>query len=238
MDSAPLGTHFKSYELTRAINYYTLDPFQYSITKFDYSNGKDLNVNPPNQNGLIYANPDGTTKDIKFDSLLPEYTRTNKSTNELRTIDYHRFLANEGYFNPNEGSNNSDLWYYPADRIAERNFVAGPALNVQEVDHIIFPEAQRGGLDSTNLAKYSWTSTFPTSDSTSWESQNYRTIDNNDNCQFFNFNNTLGQNGISYNGTQDQTIQSQTSVYKFDSDYCRQIGINPPNSGSMPFKLN
>ena len=28
----PLGTKFKSYELNKAVNYYTLDPFQYSIT--------------------------------------------------------------------------------------------------------------------------------------------------------------------------------------------------------------
>ena len=33
----PLGTQFKSYELTAASNYWTLDPFQYSITKFKYN---------------------------------------------------------------------------------------------------------------------------------------------------------------------------------------------------------
>ncbi len=36
----PLGTQFKSYELNKAINYYLLDPFQYSITKFNYANPK------------------------------------------------------------------------------------------------------------------------------------------------------------------------------------------------------
>ena len=44
-DQQPLGTQFRSYELNRAVNYYLLDPFQYSITKFDYNlpNGEPTN---------------------------------------------------------------------------------------------------------------------------------------------------------------------------------------------------
>ena len=82
----PLGTLFKSYELNSAVNHYLLDPFQYSITKFDYSspnnvpgtvngtllgskgnhtNCKSLDQSQvKNDHGLVY-------KDIEFEKLLP-----------------------------------------------------------------------------------------------------------------------------------------------------------------------
>ena len=195
-NQAPLGSKFKSYELTRATNYYTLDPFQYSITKFDF-NGTS------SKNETFY-------KGIELEKLIPSYTSVKKSVNDFSAQSYHRFTANEGYFNPQEGNNNSDLWFYGSN--------GGPALNVQDVNHIIFPEAQRGGLDSKNLTKYSWTSEF-SKPSESWEAQNKMPVDNSKNCEFFNYNN---EKVIDFN-----------QVYSFDSDYCRSIGISSPNESRV-----
>lgn len=143
----PLGAQFKDFELNSAVNYYTLDPFQYAITKFDYKlPDGSYTTTKPNDTGLIY-------KGLEINKLLPSFTATKKSVNDFPAQSYHRFLANDGYFNPQESLNNDDLWYYGANP-------NGAGVNVQEVNHIIFPEAQRGGLNSTNLAKYSWTSDF------------------------------------------------------------------------------
>lgn len=226
----PLGSQFKSYELNKATNYYTLDPFQYSITKFKYnlpgspsnpldglnkiSVGKNDFQNDP---GLIY-------KDVDFERLLPAYTSTKKSVNDFPAQSYHRFEANEGYFNPNESLDNRDLWYYGADDIARRNGLGGAASNVQEIKHIIFPEPQRGGLNSRNLSKYSWVNTT-VKPNESWESQNLQPVNNDTNCQFFNYN----------NGYSKEPHTDVNKAYTFDSDYCRSIGINAPTSGSMPF---
>jgi hypothetical protein len=222
----PLGSQFKSYEFNKAINYYLLDPFQYQITKFDFDTPK---INDPgcvtfsqndfkNDPGLVY-------KGTNFEELLPSYTSTKKSVNDFPTQDYHRFLANQGYFNPNESIDNSDLWYYGAERNPGANIgLTGAGLNVQEVQHIIFPESQRGGTNSTNLAKYSWSNTQNNRDG-SWEAENAHSINNNMNCQFFNYNSHYNKNySVPVN-----------SVYGFDSDYCRYIGINAPHTGSMPF---
>jgi hypothetical protein len=230
MSQGPLGTNLPSYELNGAINYYLLDPFQYSITKFDYvlPNGQRTNDREgvssqdfKNDPGLIYKNVD-------FDTLLPAFTAVKKSVNDFPAQDYHRFLANEGYFNPKEGTDNSDLWYYGAGK------TGGAALNVQEVKHIIFPEAQRGGTDTKNLAKYSWTSKLPKRDTTSWEAINYRPVDNNQNCSFFNYNNGYTTSSDSF---KNQNNKSFNKVYDFDSNYTRSIGISGPESGSMPFAL-
>ena len=199
----PLGTKFQSYELTKAINHYTLDPFQYSITKFDYNfptkpHSKGFN-DFKNDPGLIY-------KDIDFEKLLPAYTQTKKSVNDFRAQDYHRFEANNGYFNPKESIDNSDLWYYGAAQNAQTNGlgIAGAPLNVQEVKHIIFPEPQRGGLNTQNLAKYSSIQHL------------------GDKCEFFDYN--LGYK-----------TERKFNPYQFDSNYCRDIGISAPFEGSMPF---
>ena len=230
----PLGTQFKSYELTAASNYWTLDPFQYSITKFDFHfpDGRMVNetdkvqVNQSdfeNDPGLIYHGTD-------FEKLLPSYTSTKKSVNDFPAQSYHRFEANSGYFNPNEGNDNSDLWYYGADRIAKDNGIglAGNAVNVQEIKHIIFPEPQRGGLDSKNIAKYSWApGNVRQIGDFSWEGQNVFPINNDERCQFFNWNNGYSEMNVPFN-----------KVYGFDSDYCRDIGISSPTQGSMPFSHN
>jgi hypothetical protein len=229
-NQAPLGSQFRSYELNKATNFYTLDPFQYSITKFKYnlpgepsnptdglnkiSVGKNDFQNDP---GLIYEGVD-------FERLLPAYTSTKKSVNDFPAQSYHRFEANEGYFNPNESVDNRDLWYYGADNIAQRNGFAGGALNVQEVKHIVFPEPQRGGLNSRSISKYSWVNT-PAKQNESWESANSKSINNNSNCQFFNYN----------NGYSKETHTDFNQAYGFDSTYCRNIGISGPTSGSMPF---
>lgn len=226
----PLGSQFKSYELNAASNFYTLDPFQYSITKFKYNldttptnPGEGLNkaivgqFDFKNDPGLVY-------RDVDFERLLPAYTSTKKSVNDFPAQNYHRFMANEGYFNPNEAKD-KDLWYYSADAIAQRvdSKVAGPALNVQEVNHIIFPEAQRGGLNSRQVTKYSTVNTTPKKNE-SWESENEKVVNNNINCQFFNYNSNLQ---VPFD-----------KVYTFDSDYCRAINIAGPYTGSMPFKNN
>jgi hypothetical protein len=217
----PLGSQFKSYELTEASNYWTLDPFQYSITKFRYNlPGQQRNGIPStdfkNDPGLIY-------KQVDFEKLLPAYTAEKKSVNDFPAQSYHRFNANEGYFNPNESNDNSDLWYYGANNIANTNGIAGAALNLQEVNHIIFPEAQRGGLNTQSLAKYSWSPTIAKDSSSikSWEEENTIPVNNDSNCKFFN-----------YNSNQDVPFDK---VYQYDSNYCRHIGINSPQNGSMPF---
>jgi hypothetical protein len=224
----PLGTQFRSYELAAASNYWTLDPFQYSITKFKYNipnvtpRNDGLTVNEAdfqNDPGLVYRGAD-------FEKLLPAYTATKKSVNDFTAQSYHRFQANDGYFNPNESTDNRDLWYYGADSIAMRNepMVAGAPLNVQEIKHIIFPEAQRGGLDSRNVSKYSWTNIGPKQMNLSWESQNEHVVNNSENCRFFNYNSGYSGKQVPFN-----------EAYKFDSNYVRNIGISGPHEGSMPF---
>ena len=234
-DQPPLGTQFKSYELNQATNFYTLDPFQYSITKFDYSlpdgqqtasvvSGANNSAIPPgdykNNPGLIY-------RGVNFEKLLPSYTAIKKSANDFPAQSYHRFMANEGYFNPQESIDNSDLWYYGAANNARMSSagIAGAPLNVQEVNHIIFPEPQRGGTNTALLTKYSW-SNFTAPKSDSWEGQNIKSVNNNQNCQFFNYNSGY---------TTDRTLQPFDNVYSFDSNYCRNIGISPEYTGSMPF---
>ena len=246
----PLGTQFKSYELNKAVNYYLLDPFQYAITKFDYADPdvvpgaisqKTQNVSGgsncatfgqrdyKNDPGLVY-------KDVNFELLLPAYTATKKSVNDFPAQSYHRFLANDGYFNPMESIDNSDLWYYGADKVFDKSGFSGAGLNVQEVNHIIFPESQRGGLNSANLAKYSSTNDYSSTlssgqpisnvnNKSSWELMNEHPINNNNNCKFFNYNNTyVNGSNVPFN-----------KVYSFDSNYTRYIGISSPTSGSMPF---
>jgi hypothetical protein len=225
-DQPPLGTQFQSYELNQAINHWTLDPFQYTITKFDYhfpdprKKTEGVSIDPTdfkNNPGLVY-------RDVNFEKLLPAYTQTKKSVNDFPAQSYHRFKANEGYFNPKESVDNSDLWYYLADKTAQTNGlgVAGAPLNVQEVPHIIFPEPQRGGTDTRNLTKYSW-SNFTEARTGSWEGENIPSVNNDQNCRFFNYNDRYTQTPFD-------------KVYSFDSNYCRSIGISGPNQGSMPFK--
>jgi hypothetical protein len=222
----PLGSQFKSYELNQATNYYLLDPFQYSITKFDYNfpdgrkNKSEEFTDFKNDPGLIY-------KDVDFERLLSLYTSTKKSVNDFPAQSYHRFEANDGYFNPKESVDNTDLWYYGSDRVAKKNGIgiAGPPLNVQEIKHIVFPEPQRGGTNSRQLTKYSWSNTTP-KQSVSWESKNSKPVNNNQNCEFFNYNTRY---------TVDKNKEPYNKVYSFDSEYCRSIGINDQYNGSMPF---
>ena len=222
----PLGSQFRSYELNKASNFYTLDPYQYSITKFNFNTpGDGLNKVSAGKNdfqndpGLVY-------KDVDFERLLPAYTATKKSVNDFPAQSYHRFQANEGYFNPNESKDNHDLWYYGADDIARRNNdIAGPALNVQEVKHIVFPEPQRGGLDTRNLSKYSWTPVDQKQFNGSWESENSKPVDTSKLCEFFNYN----------SGYTTPRNTDFNKAYSFDSDYCRNIQIADLYSGSMPF---
>jgi len=224
----PLGSRFKSYELNSAINYYLLDPYQYSITKFNYSDNKEppgpINtLNPETKlssnctvTGDFSKDPGLVYKDIDFEKLIPAYTAEKKSVNDIPAQSYHRFLANDGYFNPNEGNNNTDLWYYGAVSPPGAPGVTGATLNVQEVNHIIFPEAQRGGVNSTNLAKYSNPNSID--NKTSW---------NPSDCKFFNWNSGYSSNAASWDNF--------NQAYYYDSNYCRKIGISPPQSGSMPF---
>jgi len=206
-EQQPLGTKFHSYNLNQAANYYTLDPFQYSITKFDFNQKRSQN---PQESTMEFKNDPGLIyKGVDFEKLLPNFTQTKKSVNDFTAQDYHRFEANDGYFNPKE---NKDLWYYGAAKNARMNGsgIAGAPLNVQELNHIIFPEPQRGGLNSQNLAKYS--------------STNYDKKSNFvGNCQFFDYNSN-NRDTFTFDG-----------VYGFDSNYCRNIGISSEYQGSMPF---
>jgi hypothetical protein len=208
----PLGLKFKSYELTKATNEYILDPYQYKITKFNTSlpNSPMLQQRPV-QGGLQYNS-------VGFDALLPTYTSVKRSENDLTAQDFHRFEANSGFFRPTD----SNLWYRGADIIATNTGLGGKALNVQEEQHIIFPEAQRGGINSKQLVKYSMTSTKAPVRGTDWESQNALPVNNNENCKAF-----------SYNARYSPNI-NQPNPYKFDSNYCRSIGISRPDEGSMP----
>ena len=210
----PLGTQFKSYELAAASNFWTLDPYQYSITKFKYTLPSGIESSGINE-GLIYKNVD-------LDKLLPAYTATKKSVNDFPAQSYHRFEANEGYFNPQESISNKDLWYYGAGNPG----FGGAPLNVQEINHIVFPESQRGGLDSRNLSKYSSCSSNIIQQSDSWGGQNFKPVNNDKNCAFFSYN----------SGYTNPRNTDFNKVYSFDSDYCRNIGISGKNEGSMPFK--
>ena len=230
----PLGSQFKSYQLNQAVNYYLLDPFQYSITKFDFalpdgqrSNGPQSGITVDqsefkNDPGLVYKN-------VNFEKILPTFTAQKKSANDFRAVDYHRFEANEGYFNPKEALNNTDLWYYGSDNNARNSGlgVAGNSVNLQEVQHIIFPEPERGGTNTQLLARYSWPQTISKhedGDHLSWEAQNDHSINNDKNCQFFNWNSRYSGFSPPFN-----------SVYSFDSDYTRYIGISGPQQGVMPY---
>jgi len=227
----PLGSQFNNYELNQATNYYTLDPFQYSITKFDYSlpDGQSTaQTNPETVSSVDYKNDPGLIyRGVNFEKLLPSFTATKKSVNDFPAQSYHRFEANDGYFNPRESADSHDLWYYGACDNARMNDynIAGAPLNVQEVNHIIFPEAQRGGTDSRNLAKYSW-SNFEDKRYGSFEETIVKGATNNQRCQFFNYNSGY---------TTDRNKQPFNRVYSFDSNYVRDIGISPLLSGSMPF---
>ena len=233
----PLGSQFKSWELNQAVNYYLLDPFQYAITKFDFAlpDGQRSAQPQPgvtvdqsdfkNDPGLVY-------KDVNFEKVLPAFTAQKKSANDFRAVDYHRFEANDGYFNPREALNNTDLWYYGSDKNARNSCIgtAGAALNLQEVEHIIFPEPERGGTNTQLLSRYSWPQTYSKKeqgDDLSWEAQNDQSINNNKNCEFFNWNSRYNNYKTPFN-----------SVYKFDSNYCREIGISSPSQGVMPYPKN
>jgi len=232
-DQPPLGSQFKSYELTGAVNHYLLDPFQYSITKFDYNlpDGRPTNSAKDSIPSSEFKNDPGLVyHGVDFETILPAYTAVKKSVNDFSAQDYHRFLANDGYFNPEESVNNTDLWYYGTGN--PNKGPSGAGLNVQEVKHIIFPEAQRGGTDTKNLAKYSWANKNPTPDVSSWEAINYRTVNNNQNCEFFNYNNGYTTSSDSFKNNFNKSFDK---AYSFDSNYCRNIGILSPTSGSMPF---
>ena len=221
MEQKPLGNNFKSYELTKATNYWVLDPYQYSITKFDYNlpNGVTNKHKDEFSPGLNY-------KDVNFESLHSNETSNKKSVNDFPAQSYHRFEANDGYFNPNENKD-KDLWYYGSDRIAQEKGAGGPALNVQEVNRIIFPEAQRGGTNSRTLTKYSWSNTTPKK-SEAWESASglYKPVDNNENGKNFSYNNGYFV---------DKNTQPFERIYSYDSNYFRNVGLNNPYEGSMPF---
>ncbi len=207
-----LGTRFPDHELTRAVGTYVLDPYQYSITKFEWSSGHQQ----PEKDGLVY-------RGVNFEKLLPEYDLDRRSAKDYRAQDYHRFLSNDGFFKPDENEYSNTLWYNGANRLAQQNGYAGAGLNVQEERHIIFPEASRGGVDTKNLAKYSWSNVQP-NQSGSWEYSNSPAmgVNNESNCEFFSWNKNTYSDDYS-------------KIYSFDSNYLRNIGIIRPETGTMPY---
>lgn len=123
-------SNFNKYSLGESPVHWILDPVQFQVKPINYDKGTD-------------------SDNYRFEHTgISEYTKVKKSVNDLRAQDYHRFQANEGFFNPREGTDNTDLWYY--------NSTGGPALNVQEYRHIILPEAQRGGMNTAQMVKHSW----------------------------------------------------------------------------------
>jgi len=223
-NNKPLGAQFKSYELNGAINTYLLDPFQYKITKFNYSavpSGDDNPVYGTLLNKSTFGKIVTTNKGLEysgtdFDTLLPEYTSVKKSAKDIKALSYHQFLANDGYFNPNEASDNSDLWYYGADNNMKTNQgFSGPTLNQQDPTHIIFPEPQRGGLGTRNLVKYSSANNPGNTNNT-----NVNNLQNT--CTNFNWN------------TKDNAQNNFGEVYKYDSNYIRNLGISSLKSGTLP----
>jgi hypothetical protein len=134
----PIGTIYNSYNTNQAINEWLLDPNQVSITKINYSNEND----DSGIEGLVY-------KDVpNFNKLVNIYDLDRKSSKDVSALSYGRFLSGNGYFNPLETTiNNKGLWYYGAN--------GGPALSEQDPYHIILYESQRGGLNTSNLIKYS-----------------------------------------------------------------------------------
>jgi len=173
------STPFNKFTLGEAPVNWILDPVQYQIKPINYKS---------------------VTNDTFEHTGISEYTKTKKSVNDIRAQDYHRFQANEGFFNPKQSK---DLWYYDSK--------GGPALNVQEYQHIILPESQRGGLNTSQLVKHSWNEPGR--------------------CQQFNYN--TRNNYIPGPGLQD----SIGNIYQFDSNYLRSIKTISQREGSMPYPI-
>ena len=127
----PLGTLYNTYTTTKAINEWVLDPHQYSITKFKFSNKLQ-----GSSEGLIYS-------DVDLKSFDSEYDLDRRSSKDISALSYRRFTNGNGDFE----IDNKNLWYH--------NNTGGAKLNVQEPKHIILTESQRGGLNTSNLVKYS-----------------------------------------------------------------------------------
>jgi hypothetical protein len=137
----PVGTLYPSYANTKAINEWTLDPMQYSITDFNFGS------NNGGISNLVYKN------EPNFNNLNNIYDLDKRSSKDISALSYSRFLSgNNGDFNPKETTdNNKGLWYYSGNN----GNVRGADLSVQEPNHIILYESQRGGLNTSNLLKYS-----------------------------------------------------------------------------------
>jgi len=182
---SPIGSQYNGYSLNKAPVNWILDPVQYQVKEINYSGNKPSNY--------------------QFEHTgIPEYTTVKRSVNDLTTQSYRRFQANTGDFNPNEAKDNSDLWYYSTN--------GGASLNVQEYQHIIFPESQRGGLNTKNMVKYSW--------------------NDSNKCQLFNYNSK--NNLVPGPGLGD----SVNNIYSFDSNYVRNVLSSNPREGSMPYPNN
>jgi hypothetical protein len=159
---------------------------QYSITKFNFKSNK---INDSGISGLVY-------KDVDF-LILPEtYDLDKRSSKDISALSYSRFLSGNGEFNPEQTTdNNKDLWYSTA--------IDGPKLTVQEPNHIILTESQRGGLNTSNLVKYS--------------------LLKPEECVNFNYNQRY------HDLSPEQTTPESWNPYIFDSEYCKKIGISPKN---------
>jgi hypothetical protein len=205
----PLGIkYYSTTELTKATNAWILDPYQYKITQFDFKiPGKELSLKDHTQDpGLNY----NITGDLRCTN-----TAVKRSEKDITALSYHQFLSNDGYFNPQQDVfHDSELWYYGASDIRNKTGIAGPQLTPQRLEHIIFPEAQRGGLNTTILSKYSTVNKPEVISKISWENQNAKVV-NNDVCRFFKF------------------PRQERSVYDFDSNLIRSMDIG---DGTMPSK--
>jgi len=187
-------SNYSKFALNQSTNKWILDPVQYQIGHINFNNGQN------------FAEGNRVSENEPFEhTMIPEYTKVRKSTNDFRSQSYRRFEANNGNFNPNEATDNTDLWYYGGD------LGGGKAHNLQEYQHIILPEVQRGGLNTTNMVKYSW--------------------NDSDKCKIFNYN--VKNNEVPGPGLGD----SVNNIYSFDSGYTRSIGIQNQREGSMPYSV-
>ena len=133
MEQTPLGNKYPSYLNSLAESEWITDKIQYPQVplSLDYYKNADI-------------------KDIDT------YDLDRRSSKDIAALSYSRFLSGNGDINyscfnmqNNEnqlGNHNKELWYFRSN--------GGAALTPQNLNNIILVEAQRGGVNTSNLTKY------------------------------------------------------------------------------------
>jgi hypothetical protein len=134
MEESPLGNKYPSYLNSLAQSEWISDKIQYPQVPLSLE---------------YYKNAD-----IKS---IDTYDLDRHSSKDISALSYSRFLSGNGDINysccfnmQNDenklGNQNKELWYYNAN--------GGAELTPQNVNNIILIEAQRGGVNTSNLVKY------------------------------------------------------------------------------------